>query len=123
VHFEFCIRTSVFIGLKPRRTWLHDFEQCILNFQFRRVFSWAVKELQIRRRISHPQQSPDLNAIESIWQIIGQYLGGGHWRTEAEFKAAMEAAMEADMEGPKPRRTWSCNFGRCILNFAFERVF
>ena len=38
----------------------------------------------------HPAQSPDLNPIESIWQIIKQRLRGGRWKTVAEFKAAIK---------------------------------
>jgi DDE superfamily endonuclease len=38
----------------------------------------------------HPAQSPDLNPIESIWQIIKQRLRGGSWETVAEFKAAIQ---------------------------------
>jgi hypothetical protein len=39
----------------------------------------------------HPAQSPDLNPIESLWQIIKQRLRGGKWNTVAEFKAAIQA--------------------------------
>jgi transposase len=38
----------------------------------------------------HPAQSPDLNPIESIWQIIKQRWRGRRWKTVAEFKAAIE---------------------------------
>jgi hypothetical protein len=44
--------------------------------------------------IIHPAQSPDLNPIESIWQIIKGRLRGGNWRTVAEFKAAIQAEWE-----------------------------
>jgi hypothetical protein len=40
---------------------------------------------------THPAQSPDLNPIESIWQIIKQRLRGGHWETVEEFKQAILA--------------------------------
>lgn len=40
--------------------------------------------------LTHPPQSPDLNPIEAIWQIIKQRLRGGQWQTVAEFKAAIE---------------------------------
>ena len=38
----------------------------------------------------HPAQSPDLNPIEAIWQIIKQRLRGGTWKTVEEFKAAIQ---------------------------------
>ena len=38
----------------------------------------------------YPAQSPDLNPIEAIWQIIKQRLRGGTWRTVEEFKAAIQ---------------------------------
>jgi transposase len=41
--------------------------------------------------LPHPPQSPDLNPIESIWQIMKQRLRGGSWQTVAEFKQAIEA--------------------------------
>lgn len=37
----------------------------------------------------HPAQSPDLNPIEGIWQIIKQRLRGGRWATVQEFKEAI----------------------------------
>jgi hypothetical protein len=40
---------------------------------------------------THPAQSPDLNPIESIWQIIKQRLRGGSWQTVEEFKQAILA--------------------------------
>ena len=40
--------------------------------------------------LTHPPQSPDLNPIESIWQIIKQRLRGGKWSRVAEFKAAIQ---------------------------------
>jgi transposase len=40
--------------------------------------------------ITHPPQSPDLNPIESVWQIIKQRLRGGSWHTVIEFKQAIE---------------------------------
>jgi len=39
----------------------------------------------------HPAQSPDLNPIESIWQIIKQRLRGGSWHSISEFKEAILA--------------------------------
>ena len=30
----------------------------------------------------HPAQSPDLNPIEGVWEIIKQRLRGGSWHTE-----------------------------------------
>jgi hypothetical protein len=41
--------------------------------------------------LKHPAQSPDLNPVEAIWNIIKQRLRGGSWKTVAEFKAAIEA--------------------------------
>jgi hypothetical protein len=38
----------------------------------------------------HPPQSPDLNPIESLWQIIKQRLRGGKWDTVAQFKEAIQ---------------------------------
>ncbi|KAF1982209.1 hypothetical protein K402DRAFT_340853, partial [Aulographum hederae CBS 113979] len=38
----------------------------------------------------HPAQSPDLNPVEAIWQILKQRLRGARWRTVAEFKAAIQ---------------------------------
>jgi transposase len=38
---------------------------------------------------THPPQSPDLNPIEGIWQIIKQRLRGGRWNTVVEFKEAI----------------------------------
>jgi hypothetical protein len=38
----------------------------------------------------HPAQSPDLNPIESIWEIMKQRLRGGSWKTVDEFKAAIQ---------------------------------
>ena len=38
----------------------------------------------------HPAQSPDLNPIEAIWQIIKQRLRGRTWKTVEEFKAAIQ---------------------------------
>jgi hypothetical protein len=38
----------------------------------------------------HPAQSPDLNPIEAIWQIIKQRLRGETWKTVEEFKAAVQ---------------------------------
>jgi DDE superfamily endonuclease len=40
--------------------------------------------------LCHPAQSPDLNPIEGIWNIIKQRLKGGSWHTVAEFKAVIE---------------------------------
>jgi DDE superfamily endonuclease len=40
--------------------------------------------------LPHPAQSPDLNPIEAIWQIIKQRLRGSNWQTVAEFKAAIQ---------------------------------
>jgi hypothetical protein len=40
--------------------------------------------------LTHPPQSPDLNPIEAIWQIIKSRLRGGKWQTVAEFKAAIQ---------------------------------
>ncbi|KAF2422354.1 hypothetical protein EJ08DRAFT_596949, partial [Tothia fuscella] len=37
-----------------------------------------------------PPQSPDLNPIEAVWQIIKQRLRGRKWKTVAEFKAAIQ---------------------------------
>ena len=39
--------------------------------------------------LDHPAQSPDLNPIEAIWNIIKKRLRGGSWNTVAEFKAAI----------------------------------
>jgi len=39
----------------------------------------------------HPAQSPDLNPIESIWQVIKQRLRGGSWQSASEFKEAIRA--------------------------------
>ncbi len=41
--------------------------------------------------IHHPAQSPDLNPIEGIWEIMKQRLRGGNWSTVEQFKAAIEA--------------------------------
>ena len=38
----------------------------------------------------HPAQSPDLNPIEAIWQIMKQRLRGRTWKTVEEFKAAIQ---------------------------------
>jgi hypothetical protein len=40
--------------------------------------------------LTHPAQSPDLNPIESIWQIMKQRLRGGRWRNVEAFKRAIE---------------------------------
>ena len=40
--------------------------------------------------LTHPAQSPDLNPIEAIWQIMKQRLRGGRWKTVEEFKAAIQ---------------------------------
>jgi hypothetical protein len=37
----------------------------------------------------HPAQSPDLNPIEAIWNIIKQRLRGGSWQSVQEFKDAI----------------------------------
>jgi hypothetical protein len=47
----------------------------------------ADSDLQL---FAHPAQSPDLNPIESIWQIIKQRLRGGEWHTVQEFKEAIQ---------------------------------
>ncbi|RDI85125.1 putative MFS-type transporter [Venturia inaequalis] len=39
----------------------------------------------------HPPQSPDLNPIESCWNIMKARLAGRRWSTIAEFKAAIQA--------------------------------
>ena len=44
-------------------------------------------DLQI---LIHPAQSPDLNPIKAIWQIMKQRLRGGRWKTVKEFKAAIQ---------------------------------
>ncbi len=41
--------------------------------------------------LAHTAQSPDLNPIEAIWQIIKQRLRGGRWPTVAAFKEAIQA--------------------------------
>jgi hypothetical protein len=38
----------------------------------------------------HPGQSPDLNLIESIWEIMKQRLRGRTWTGVAHFKADVE---------------------------------
>jgi transposase len=45
--------------------------------------------------LTHPAQSPDLNLIESIWQIIKQRLRGRTFDTVEAFKAAIQAEWEA----------------------------
>ena len=50
-----------------------------------------LKRQRIVQTHTHPAQSPDLNPIESIWQIIKQRLRGGHWETVEEFKQAIMA--------------------------------
>ena len=40
--------------------------------------------------LTHPPQSPDLNPIESLWQIMKQRLRSRNWDTVAEFKAAIQ---------------------------------
>jgi len=37
----------------------------------------------------HPAQSPDLNPIEGIWEIVKERLRGGTWHTLKEFKEAI----------------------------------
>jgi hypothetical protein len=44
-------------------------------------------DLQI---LVHPAQSPDLNPIEAVWQILKQRLRGRTWKTVAEFKADIQ---------------------------------
>jgi hypothetical protein len=39
----------------------------------------------------HPPQSPDLNPIESCWNIIKARLAGRRWSTVADFKADIQA--------------------------------
>jgi hypothetical protein len=62
--------------------------------------------------VLHPAQSPDLNPIESIWQIIKQRLRGGTWHTVAEFKAAIQAEWERITQGEIRKRIsempWRC---------------
>jgi transposase len=41
--------------------------------------------------LTHPPQSPDLNPIEAIWQIIKERLKGGKWKTAEEFKEAIQS--------------------------------
>jgi hypothetical protein len=38
----------------------------------------------------YPAQSPDLNPIEAVWNIIKQRLGGRKWASRDEFKADIE---------------------------------
>jgi hypothetical protein len=59
-----------------------------------RSFNNPAAQLKQQRMVKihdHPAQSPDLNPIESIWQIIKQRLRGGHWETVEEFKQAIMA--------------------------------
>lgn len=54
-----------------------------------------VKQLKTKSRLymlTHPGNSPDLNPIESIWQLIKTQLRGGSWDTVEEFKEAIRAA-------------------------------
>jgi hypothetical protein len=44
--------------------------------------------------LHHPAQSPDLNPIEGVWNVMKQRLRGGSWKSVAEFKAAVEAQWE-----------------------------
>lgn len=37
----------------------------------------------------HPAQSPDLNPIEGVWEIIKQRLRGGSWQTIEQFREAI----------------------------------
>ncbi|KAF1812429.1 hypothetical protein P152DRAFT_458805 [Eremomyces bilateralis CBS 781.70] len=56
--------------------------------------SWNNLAAQAKRAagisiLPHPAQSPDLNPIEAIWQLIKQRLRGGNWQTVEEFKGAI----------------------------------
>jgi DDE superfamily endonuclease len=50
-----------------------------------------LKEASHIQILIHPAQSPDLNPIEGIWNIIKQRLRGGRWETVEEFKEAILA--------------------------------
>jgi transposase len=39
--------------------------------------------------LTHPAQSPDLNPIEAVWNIMKQRLRGGRWKTAEEFREAI----------------------------------
>jgi hypothetical protein len=65
--------------------------------------------------IIHPAQSPDLNAIEAIWQIIKQRLrkrDGSKWLTVADFKAAIKEEWDAVTQEEIQKRIdempWRC---------------
>ena len=51
--------------------------------------AWRLKNASRIWILRHPAQSPDLNPIESIWQIIKSRLRGGRWQSIADFKAAI----------------------------------
>lgn len=66
-------------------------------------------DLQI---LIHPPQSPDLNPIEAIWEIMKQRLRGGRWKTVEEFKEAILAAWRSVTQAQIRRRIrempWRC---------------
>jgi transposase len=74
-------------------------------------------------QLAHPPQSPDLNPIESVWQIMKQRLRGGTWNTVAEFKEAIEREWQRVTQAQIRRRIREMPI-RCnkLINNNEERI-
>jgi transposase len=77
-------------------------------------------DLQI---LIHPAQSPDLNPIEAVWQILKQRLRGRKWRTVTEFKADIQQVWDSITLAQIRRRIrempWRC---RKVIELNRDRV-
>jgi phosphoglycerate-specific signal transduction histidine kinase len=60
----------------------------------------VIEQLSHRETLSHPLQSPDLNSIEGVWNVLKERAKHRQWRTVAELKKVL-LDCRASKEGKK----------------------
>jgi hypothetical protein len=74
-----------------RRFWFQEHNDPSHGTKIENNVAAIAKRASWIRTLAHPAQSPCLNPIEGIWNLIKQRLRGGSWKTVQEFKDAIQA--------------------------------